>query len=292
MVAAACMVVVLARNVRDFDKNTIVRMRSFYGALRVRQFSNWLKEPYRTLYNGKIEHGAQYVNSPQNLLPTTYYGPDSGVGLALMHCCPNAKRVGAIGLGAGTLAAYGKTSDHFRFYEINPQVVSIAQSSFSYLRDSPARVDVVLGDARLSLQSEASQQFDVLAVDAFSGDAIPVHLLTREAFALYLRHLKPDGILAVHTSNSYLNLPPVVQLLAADAGYEAQLITNDHEHRKLIDSADWVLVTRNRRFLDSIDSTVMIEEISVPPNLRVWTDDFNNLFQILRPVRFKQSSPR
>jgi hypothetical protein len=291
MAAAASMVLVLVRNVRDFDMNTIVRMRSFYGALRVREFTNWLKEPYRTLYNGKIEHGAQYVNPPSSLLPTTYYGPDSGVGLALTHCCPNAKRVGAIGLGAGTLAAYGKTSDYFRFYEINPQVIAIAKSSFSYLRDSAARIDVVLGDARLSLQGEAPQQFDVLAVDAFSGDAIPVHLLTREAFALYLGHLKPDGILAVHTSNSYLNLPPVVQLLAGDAGCEAQMITNDDDRRKLIDSSDWVLVTRNMRFLDSIDSTVMIEPIIVPPNLRVWTDDFNNLFQILRPVKFKQSSP-
>jgi SAM-dependent methyltransferase len=283
---------VLVRNVREFEKDTMVRMRSFYGALRVRQFSNWLKEPYRTLYNGKIEHGAQYVNPPQNLLPTTYYGPDSGVGLALAHCCPNAKRVGAIGLGAGTLAAYGKTSDYFRFYEINPQVIDIARNYFSYLRDSPAKIDVVLGDARLSLQSEAPQQFDVLVVDAFSGDAIPVHLLTREAFALYLRHLKPAGVLAVHTSNSYLNLPPVVQLLAADAGCDADMVTNDDEHRKLIDSSDWVLVTRDRRFLDTIDSTVMIEPIPVPPNLRVWTDDFNNLFQILRPVKFRQSTPR
>ena len=292
MGAAASMVFVLVRNVREYDANTMVRVRSFYGALRVRQFTNWLKEPYRTLYNGRIEHGAQYVNRPSSLLPTTYYGPGSGVGLALTHCCGNAKRVGAIGLGAGTLAAYGKTSDYFRFYEINPQVVNIAHTSFSYLRDSPARIDIVLGDARVSLQNEAPQQFDVLAVDAFSGDAIPVHLLTREAFALYLRHLKPDGVLAVHTSNTYLNLPPVVQLLAADAGCDAEMITNDDDHRKLIDSSDWVLVTRNRRFLDSVDSTVMIEPISVPPNLRVWTDDFNNLFQILRPVKFRQSSPR
>jgi hypothetical protein len=291
-VAAASMVFVLVRNVREYDANTMVRVRSFYGALRVRQFTNWLKEPYRTLYNGRIEHGAQYVNPPSSLLPTTYYGPDSGIGLALTHCCPNTKRVGAIGLGAGTLAAFGKTSDYFRFYEINSQVVNIAHTSFSYLRDSPARIDIVLGDARVSLQSEAPQQFDVLAVDAFSGDAIPVHLLTREAFALYLRHLKPDGVLAVHTSNTYLNLPPVVQLLATDAGYDAEMITNDDDRRKLIDSSDWVLVTRNRRFLDSIDSTVMIEPISVPRNLRVWTDDFNNLFQILRPVKFRESSPR
>jgi hypothetical protein len=292
MTAAASMILVLVRNVHDYDKGTMVRMRSFYGALRVREFHNWLKEPYRTLYNGQIEHGAQYVNPPASLLPATYYGPDSGVGFALTHCCANAKRVGAIGLGAGTLAAYGKTSDYFRFYEINPQVVTIARTSFSYLRDSPARIDVVLGDARLSLQSEAAQQFDVLAVDAFSGDAIPVHLLTREAFALYMRHLKPEGVLAVHTSNTYLNLPPVVQLLAADAGCETRLVTNDDEHRKLIDSSDWVLVTRSRRFLDGLDSSLMSEPISVPADLRVWTDDFNNLFQILRPVRLKQSSPR
>jgi SAM-dependent methyltransferase len=290
--AAAAMVFVLVRNVREYDTNTLVRVRSFYGALRVRQFTNWLKEPYRTLYHGKIEHGSQYVNPPASLLPTTYYGPDSGVGLALTHCCANAKRVGAIGLGAGTLAAYGKTSDYFRFYEINPQVIDIARNYFSYLRDSPARIDVVLGDARLSLEQEAPQNFDVLAVDAFSGDAIPVHLLTREAFAVYLRHLRPDGILAVHTSNTYLNLPPVVQLLAAEAGCDAQLIINDDEHRKLIDSSDWVLVTRNRHFLDSVATTVLTEPISVPPNLRVWTDDFNNLFQILRPVKFRQSSVR
>jgi SAM-dependent methyltransferase len=290
--AAAAMAFVLVRNVREYDANTVSRERSFYGALRVRQFTNWLKEPYRTLYHGRIEHGAQYVNPPSSLLPTTYYGPDSGVGLALTHCCPNAKRVGAIGLGTGTLAAYGKTSDYFRFYEINPQVIDIARKYFSYLRDSPARIDVVLGDARLSLEKEAPENFDVLAVDAFSGDAIPVHLLTREAFALYLRHLKPDGILAVHTSNTYLDLPPVVQLLAQDAGCDAQMIINDDDRRKLIDSSDWILVTRNGHFLDSVETTVLTEPISAPPNLRVWSDDFNNLFQILRPVKFKQSAPR
>jgi SAM-dependent methyltransferase len=290
--AGAAMVFVLVHSVRVYQTNTLVSVRSFYGALRVGQFTNWLKEPYRTLYHGRVEHGAQYVNPPASLLPTTYYGPNSGVGLALTYCCTNAKRVGAIGLGAGTLAAYAKTSDYFRFYEINSQMIGIARRYFSYLRDSPARIDVVLGDARLSLEQEAPQNFDLLAVDAFSGDAIPVHLLTREAFAVYLRHLKPDGILAVHTSNTYLNLPPVVKLLAADAGCDAQMIINEDEHRKLIDSSDWVLVTRNRHFLDSIETTVLTEEIFVPPNLRVWSDDFNNLFQILRPVTFKQSSPR
>jgi len=290
--AAIAMAVVLVRNVQSLEKDAIVRERSFYGALRVRQFTNWLKEPYRVLYHGKIEHGAQYVNPPSSLLPTTYYGPDSGVGLALTHCCHGAKRVGAIGLGAGTLAAYGKSSDYFRFYEINPQILGIARNSFSYLRDTPARTDVVMGDARLSLESEPPQDFDVLAVDAFSGDAIPVHLLTEEAFALYFHHLKPDGILAIHTSNTYLNLPPVVQLLTDKAGYSARMITNDDNRRKLIDSSDWVLVTRNKHFLEIIETTVLIDPIDVPPHLRPWTDDYNNLFQILRPVTFKEHAPR
>src|ERR1700676_723013 len=291
-VAAVAMAFMLVRNVRAYDKSAILRERSSSGALRVRQHTNWLKEPYRVLYHGKIEHGAQYLNPPYNLLPTTYYAPDSGVGLALTHCCGGAKRVGAIGLGAGTLAAYGKTSDYFRFYEINPQVSDIAKNYFSYLRDTPATVDVVMGDARLSLESEPPQHFDVLAVDAFSGDAIPVHLLTKEAFALYLHHLKPGGILAIHTSNTYLNLSPVVQLLADDAGYPARMISNNENPRKLIDSSDWVLITRNKHFLETIETTVFIDPIDVPAGIRLWTDDYNNLFQILRPVTFKEHAPR
>jgi hypothetical protein len=151
---------------------------------------------------------------------------------------------------------------------------------------------MIMGDARLSLESEAPQNFDVLAVDAFSGDAIPVHLLTKQAFALYLRHLKPDGILAVHTSNTYLNLPPVVQLLATDAGYPTRLIGNADNRRKLVDSSDWVLISHNQRFLDDLDTSIPADTISVPPHLRLWTDDYNNLFQILQPVRFAQSAPR
>jgi hypothetical protein len=290
--AASALVFVTVRSITSYQRDTIVRMRSFYGPLRVKQFSNWLKEPYRTLYNGKIEHGAQYVDAPSSLLPTTYYAPESGIGFALEHCCSGGKRVGVIGLGAGTLAAYGQIRDYFRFYEINPQIAWIARNSFTYLRDSPAKIEVVMGDARLSLESEASQEFDVLAVDAFSGDAIPVHLLTKQAFSLYLRHLKPDGILAIHTSNTYLNLPPVVQLLANDALYPVRLIGNSDNRRKLVDSSDWVLITRNKRFLDDLDTSIPVDTINVPPHLRLWTDDYNNLFQILQPIRFSQSTEK
>jgi hypothetical protein len=284
--AAIAMVVVLARDVRSYEKNTILMVRNFYGALRVKEFHDWLKQPYHTLYHGGIEHGAQFVNPPMSLQPTTYYGPNSGIGLAMDRCSRAPKRVGVIGLGAGTLATYGKSGDYFRFYEIDPQIVAIARNSFSYLRDTQAHTDIVLGDARLSLESEPPQQFDILAVDAFSGDAIPVHLLTKEAFALYLHHLKPGGILAIHTSNTYLDLEPVVQLLANDSGYPARWVSSDENRRKLIDSSDWVLVTRNKRFADDLDTSVFIEPIPVPPHLRVWTDEYNNLFQILRPVNF------
>jgi hypothetical protein len=284
--AVVAMAFVFVRNVRSYEESAIVMVRSFYGALRVKEFRNWLKEPYRELYNGKIEHGAQFVHAPQSLQPTTYYSSDSGIGLALDRCCEGPKRVGMIGLGAGTVAAYGNPGDYFRFYEINPQIATIARNSFSYLRDTQARTDIVMGDARLSLESEPPQQFDVLAVDAFSGDAIPVHLLTKEVFALYLHHLKPEGILAVHTSNTYLDLAPVVQLLANDSGYPVRLITTDDNLRKLIDTSDWVLITRNKRFLDDLDTTAFSEPINVPPRLRLWTDDFNNLFQILKPVKF------
>jgi SAM-dependent methyltransferase len=280
------MAAVLVYNVHSYKKDDILTVRNFYGSLRVKQFRDWLKQPYRELYHGKIEHGAQFLNPPKSLVATTYYSADSGVGFALRHFGGAPKRVGVIGLGAGTLAAYGHASDYFRFYEINPLVVSIAKNWFSYLRDTPAKVDIAMGDARLSMAAEPSQQFDVLAVDAFSGDAIPVHLLTKEAFAQYLRHLKPAGVLAVHTSNTYLDLAPVVQLLADDAHYPTRLITNGDDLRKLIDASDWVLVTRNDDFLQDFDATMLQEQITIPPRVRLWTDDYNNLFQVLRPVRF------
>ncbi len=288
--SAACvaMAVVVVLNVRSFQEDTVLMTRSFYGALRVKDYAKATAEEYLSLLHGSIEHGAQYLDASRRFQPTTYYGPDSGVGLALRLCCAGPKRAGVIGLGAGTLAAYGQPGDVFRFYEINPQVVPIAQTFFTYLRETPAKVDIVLGDARLSLEHEPPQQFDVLAVDAFSGDAIPVHLLTREAVALYLRHLKPGGILAIHTSNTYLRLAPIVQLLARDAGCSARLIASDDDEDNLIDSSDWVLVTRNQSFLDNPETSENAEPIDVPPGLRLWTDDHNNLFQILRPVDFSK----
>lgn len=278
---------VLVQNVRSTQEDSLLMVRNFYGALRVQQSPPGTKKPYRTLTNGKIKHGDQFLKAPESLQPTTYYGRDSGVGLALRFCCKGPKRVGVIGLGAGTLAAYAKPGDAFRFYEINPLVIPIAREWFSYLKQSPVAPEIVLGDARLSLERDPSQQFDVLAVDAFTGDAIPVHLLTKEAFALYFRHLKPEGILAVHTSNIYLDLAPVVKLLANDADYLAELIASEGDAAALISNADWVLVTRNLEFLNDPQASVGSEPIVVPPQLRLWTDDYNNLFQVLHPLKKK-----
>jgi hypothetical protein len=281
---------VLVLNIRATREDTIAMMRNFYGALRIQEFTIGLQLPYRSLVHGTIQHGAQYLSFPENRNPTTYYGRRSGVGLALRFCCDGSKRVGVIGLGTGTLAAYGKPGDSFRFYEINPQVISVANDWFTFLKQSPAKSEIILGDARLSLESESSQQFDVLAVDAFSGDAIPVHLLTKEAFAVYYRHLKPDGILAVHTSNTFLNLAPVVKLLAEDADYATRLIASDEEVSQMLSSADWVLVTRNQEFLNRPETFAGSQTIEVPTGLRLWTDDYNNLYEILRPVSYSSRS--
>src|SRR5262249_45986231 len=170
---AIAMVIVMGRNIHSYREDVILQVRNFYGALRVKEFHDWLKQPSDTLYNGRIEHGAQFRNPPQSVWPTTYYGPKSGIGLALDYYGGVPTRIGVVGLGAETLAAYGEAGDYIRFYEINPLARQLATTKFTFLHDTPAKTEIVMGDARLSLAAEPPQQFDVLAVDAFSGDAIP-----------------------------------------------------------------------------------------------------------------------
>ncbi len=288
-VATAALVAVLAYHVHAYEKNSILVARNFYGGLRVQLHYDWLKRPYHTLYHGMIEHGAQYVDPPRSGDPITYYARNSGVGLAADFFKQPSRHIGVVGLGTGTMAAYTRRGDMLRYYEINPLILKIANEQFSYLENARTNgVDVAIrmGDARLSLTADESERFDLLVIDAFSGDAIPVHLLTREAVALYLKRLKPDGILAIHTSNTYLDLNPVVKMLADDAGCDWRLISNSDDDHKLIDAADWMLLTRNQDFLLKLDETTLQDSVEVPANLRVWTDDYNNLFQILRPMKF------
>lgn len=285
--AAVAMGVVLVMNVRARREDSIVMARNFYAALRVTETKDD-GQVIRTLLHGTIDHGEEYMAPGKRLQATTYYGPHSGVGVALNKCCEGPKRIGVIGLGTGTLAAYGKAGDTVRFYEINPQVIEIARNSFYFLRETPATVEIVLGDARLSLEREEPQQFDVLAVDAFSGDAIPVHLLTREAVTLYFRHLKPEGILAIHTSNTYLELAPIVKQIADQAGVSATLISNEDDDENLVSTSDWVLLTRGNRLAALPEIAKAAQPIVVPARLRLWTDSYNNLFHILKPVEWRK----
>jgi hypothetical protein len=279
---AACMVVVLAKNVQGYRQNALSLRRSFYGSLRVVQSPHAGPDETRSLFHGTIEHGAEFLWPDRRNHPTTYYGPDSGIGIVLRECFSSPKRVGIVGLGAGTIAAYGKPGDTFRFYEINPQVIEIARNLFFYLRESRANIQIVPGDARVSLEADSSPPFDVLALDAFSGDAIPVHLLTKQAIALYKKHLKANGVLAFHVSNDYLDLAPLVSKLANVAGYQSVAVRNHQDRDELILPSEWVLVTNNPDVLENATVKIHSEPIPPHPRLRVWTDDYNNLLEVLK----------
>lgn len=264
-------------------EGTRLMVRNFYGRLKIADsHAQDDDEPVRRLAHGTITHGEQFLNPRLQSLPTTYYGRNTGIGRTIRQAQESGPvRVGVIGLGAGTLAAYGRPGDYFRFYEINPLVLRLARTWFTFLKNSKARVDVALGDARLALESEPPKNFDVLAVDAFSGDAIPVHLLTREAFALYFRHLKPDGVLAVHVSNKHLDLKPVVRTAAEALHKEARMIETEDEDNNVF-GATWVLVTANPAFFDGPIVRVAAVPVQSPRHVRLWTDDYSNLFTLLK----------
>jgi spermidine synthase len=276
------LLVVVVLQVKVYSENTIVQVRDFYGTLRVTEESTEEAGMYRTLVHGNIQHGTQYFGSDQfRHDPTTYYTHNTGIGLALDLCCKGrARRVGAVGLGAGTLAAYGLPGDVFHFYEINPRVEVIANHTFTYLRESQAKIEIAHGDARLSMEAEQPENYDVIAVDAFSGDAIPVHLLTAEAIQLYQRHLRPGGIVAFHISNQYLDLAPVVKEQAEHAGLKAVLISTSDIPDEGAFAADWVLVTANDKFLALPEVSAASAEIAPRAGLRLWTDDYSSLLPI------------
>lgn len=271
------------------DGSVLRSSRNFYGTLKVFDYArDEPEEHYRLLMHGGTTHGLQFVDPAKAILPSTYYGEHSGVGLALKHLPRvSGRKLGLVGLGTGTLALYGRSGDQLRIYEINPAVEQLARDPFTHLARSPAKIDVIMGDARLSMERELAtggpQQFDLLALDAFSSDAIPVHLLTREAVALYLRHLRPDGVLAVHISNRYLNLEPVVRALAQEFGMKMATISDDDEPDWWIYATTWILVTRNEALLATSEIADAADLPARKPQLPVrWTDDHASLFQILK----------
>lgn len=258
-------------------------VRNFYGALKVRDSGPASDlTSVRTLTHGTINHGEQFIHPTRRNIPTTYYGWNTGVGIAIRELQKQgALRVGVIGLGTGTLASYGREGDYYRFYEINPLVPTIARTQFTYLPDCRAKVEIAMGDARLSLEREPDEHFDVLAVDAFSSDSIPVHLLTKEAMLLFLRHLQPHGILAVHISNRYLDLQPVLSEHAKAIGSLARVADTDDDNEMGVFGATWVLLAKPGMAFPQMIAAATAE-LTGKRTVRLWTDDYSNLFQILK----------
>ncbi len=256
--------------------------RNFYGVLRVEDdVTEFPVRPMRDMVHGRVVHGRQFTDAQGRREPTTYYSHSSGIGKAMLAGDNNQpRRIGVVGLGAGTLAVYGRSGDDMRFYEINPDVISLARKHFTFLEDSYAQIDVVPGDARLVLERESAQHFDILVLDAFSGDAIPVHLLTSEAMQIYTRHLSANGILAVHISNSYFDLEPVVRALAEESGLDARVQTCDRgsDAGVAFDSV-WMLLSHDGPLLDVVCGP---DTSKAPHRIVYWTDDRNNLLNVLR----------
>jgi hypothetical protein len=276
----------------------ILVKRNFYGVFRVRQVAFGEDElETRMLSHGITTHGFQFTDPERRDQPTAYYGPGSGIGLTISNINQvlsnpsdrSGLKVGVVGLGVGTLAAYGQSGDTFRFYEINPDIIDLAKGGggiFSFLSDSPANIEIVKGDARIQLEAELAkgkpQMFDVLAVDAFSSDSIPVHLLTREAIGLYLQHLQPDGVLAMHISNRYLNLAPILEEFAREFDLGLAYIRSPRTDSGSY-TAVWVLLTKNQAFLDLPEITNADQDIPDPiENVRIWTDAYSNIMPYLR----------
>ncbi|HWA97132.1 MAG TPA: fused MFS/spermidine synthase, partial [Pirellulales bacterium] len=265
------------------DEAPLARARNFYGIVSVWDDNEpWYPAPCRIMLSGHITHGRQFVEPSRRNTPLSYYGHGTGVARAAtaLRGKPQA-RFGIVGLGVGTLAAFVDPGQSARFYEINPDVQRFANEYFWFLRDCRGKAEVVLGDGRLSLEREARQRFDLLVLDAFTGDAIPVHLLTREAMDLYQRHLSPEGIIAFNITNTFLDLEPVVRGLAEHAGMNWTRIATPDDPDTLANRADWMLVTRNEAFLAA-------NRPQPPPDARresaalLWTDHQSNLFEILR----------
>lgn len=259
--------------------------RNFFGVLQVKLAPAAVASNGAVcqLIHGRTMHGAQFLDPPRRQIPTSYYGEQSAIGLVLRNRPATAPaRVGIVGLGVGTLATYARPGDHYRFYEINPAVVDLAQRFFEYLPACRGQVEVVVGDARILLEQEASQAFDVLVLDAFSSDSIPVHLLTREAFDVYLRHLQPAGILAVHISNVHVDLSPVIAGQAAQLGLALAGYESSGDKATETRPALWMLLSRQAPSL-AIDA---VQRAKLPPPARelVWTDQRNSVFQVLRSL--------
>ena len=286
---AALTLGLVVRGAIDYTTDMRVMERDFYGVVRTRDRPEPV--PYRAMYHGAIMHGGQLLGESYRNTPADYFGPTSGYGrvfATLRELEPSRTRdIGVIGLGAGVIASYGRPGDTLVFYEISPRVVDIAKREFTFLKDTAAKTSLVMGDGRLSLEREAPKGYDVLGIDAFSGDSIPMHLITREAMALYAKHIKPDGVIVFQATNRYVDLPPVIKRLAAELGFEAVLVSDYPEEDQngagyWRSSTDQVLVTRNKALLASSHLKEAATPIEDRKDLPTFTDAHHNLLRILK----------
>jgi spermidine synthase len=259
--------------------------RDFYGVVRTRD-SDTGGEAFRTMYHGGIAHGGQLLRPELRMTASSYFGPTSGYGRVFASLPDGPRRVGIIGLGAGALAAYARPGDHWVFYEISPAVVQAAREEFSFLHQMPGTHEIVLGDGRLALDREAPRLYDVIAMDAFAGDSIPSHLITREAMAIYVKHLKPDGVIVFQATNRFVDPMPVIRRLADAVGMQAMLVSDspvyDTGAQYWLSLTDQVVVTRNRALLGAQPLQEAAQAIAPRPDLPLFTDDYVNLLKILR----------
>ncbi|MFM9961386.1 MAG: spermidine synthase [Planctomycetaceae bacterium] len=271
--AVAMLSIGLVTHLRKITAHRADATRNFFGVLKIEKYADSV-----SMLHGGVLHGNQWTDSERRRLGTTYYSEDSGIGLILKQCRPDRPlKVGLVGLGAGTSAVYGQPGDHFRFYEINPQVVRFAKKHFTFLADCPAKVDVVLGDARLQLEQESPQEYDVLVLDAFSGDGVPVHLLTSEAFDLYKRHLRPNGVIAAHVSNRHLDLRPVLRAQAERLNHHAVTVRCDQGENSTLNV--WVLMTNDQTLLSRAE--IRRRRTADDDRQVLWTDARSDLMAIL-----------
>ena len=282
-IGVAGLSVFLVRSARDAVKDYRVVERNFYGTLRVRDTDPGELDGYRTLLHGAINHGEQWTHPSRRRELLTYYCAESGIGRTMRRRRDGTPaNVGVLGLGAGTMAAFGRPGDDFRFYEINPLVPRLARTEFTFVPDSRAKVSVVMGDGRLSLEREPSRQFDVLMMDAFSGDSIPVHLITLEAFGQYFRHLKPDGVIVIHISNKYLNLEPVLAAVSERLQKPALVVDSEADENGVCFSTTYVLLANHAQVFEEPPFKGKGRPPAPDSRVSAWTDDYSNMFRILK----------
>jgi spermidine synthase len=240
-------------------------------------------ESVRDLYHGVISHGWEHTYEPLRSKPVSYFGPGTGIARTIDFYQQEepSVRIGVLGLGIGILTSYGRQADSFRIYELVPAVIDIAKKYFWYLPSSKSKIDYVVGDGRLSLEREQSNEFHMLSVDAFSSDSIPMHLMTVEALQVYKKQIKSDGAIVYNVTNRLINLAPMVKLIADQEGMEAILIANRPSESDLYPT-DFVVVTHNKKLIATLKNTQDFMPIETLPKIKAWTDSYNNLFDVLR----------